>query len=72
MGPFLPSQVLLVGWADARLTRIYTDVTGDLAARNQALLRDPSTSVSLQAPMYMISLERDAWLDSIDTQYEYK
>ncbi|KAJ9095622.1 hypothetical protein QFC21_005493 [Naganishia friedmannii] len=52
--------------------QIYSDITTDLNLKNQALLRDPSTSVSLQAPMYMLSLERDAWLDSIDTQYEYK
>ncbi|KAJ9124925.1 hypothetical protein QFC24_002854 [Naganishia onofrii] len=52
--------------------QIYSDLTTDLNLKNQALLRDPSTSVSLQAPMYMLSLERDAWLDSIDTQYEYK
>lgn len=52
--------------------RIYTEQTTELALKNQALLRDPSTSVSLQAPMYMISLERDAWLDGIDTQFEYK
>ena len=57
--------------ADCRV-RIYTDVTTDLVARNQALLRDPSTSVSLQAPMYMVSLERDAWLETIDAQFEYK
>lgn len=52
--------------------RMYTEQTTELALKNQALLRDPSTSVSLQAPMYMVSLERDAWLDSIETQYEYR
>lgn len=51
---------------------MYTEQTTELALKNQALLRDPSTSVALQAPMYMVSLERDAWLDSIDTQYEYR
>jgi hypothetical protein len=51
---------------------MYTEQTTELALKNQALLRDPSTSVSLQAPMYMVSLERDAWLDSIETQYEYR
>ncbi|KAJ9110028.1 hypothetical protein QFC20_003102 [Naganishia adeliensis] len=52
--------------------QMYTEQTTELALKNQALLRDPSTSVALQAPMYMVSLERDAWLDSIDTQYEYR
>lgn len=54
------------------ISRIYEDIYKDLTLRNQSLARDPSSTRALDVPLYLLNLERDALLYSIDMHWEYR
>jgi hypothetical protein len=54
------------------VNRIYEDLYKDLTNRNALLSKDPSSSRPLDLPLYLLNLERDALLSSIEMHWEYR